>query len=178
MSCLLPETPLPAVTDQLERDQKELDYPSHLLNVGNSLTSSGRKPQVLSLTFLLGDPEEDQCRIQTLRQVGARSSRPLDKEGTRSPKKIFSALRPSVWSKNKRGPGSPRAPRLDPPLRIFTLVACEQAFSLSLPFFPQTESLFTGYTLGTQQLSKLLSRHSCVVGVRKLEKSRGSLTTP
>ena len=45
---------------------------------------------------------------------GGRSPRPLDKgEGGRaqSPKKFFSALRASVWSKNKRGP----AP-LDPPL--------------------------------------------------------------
>ena len=37
MSCLLAETPLPPVIDKLERDQKELHYPSHLLNVGNSL---------------------------------------------------------------------------------------------------------------------------------------------
>ena len=37
MSCLLAETPLPPVIDQLERHQKELHYPSHLLNVGNSL---------------------------------------------------------------------------------------------------------------------------------------------
>ena len=33
-----------------------------------------------------------------------RSSRPLDKEeGAQSPKKVFLALRASVWSKNKRG---------------------------------------------------------------------------
>ena len=37
MSCLLAETLLPLVVDQLERHQKELHYPSHLLNVGNSL---------------------------------------------------------------------------------------------------------------------------------------------
>ena len=37
MSCLVAEIPLPPVIDQLERHQKELHYPSHLLNVGNSL---------------------------------------------------------------------------------------------------------------------------------------------
>ena len=37
MSCLVAETPLPAVIDQLEKHKKELYYPSHLLNVGNSL---------------------------------------------------------------------------------------------------------------------------------------------
>ena len=31
-------------------------------------------------------------------------------------KKVFSALRASVWYKNKGGPGPPRAPPLDPPL--------------------------------------------------------------
>ena len=41
------------------------------------------------------------------------SSRPLDK---RAPKKIFSALRASVWSKNKGGP-APRATPLDLTLR-------------------------------------------------------------
>ena len=37
MSCLVAETPLPAVIDQLEKHKKELYHPSHLLNVGNSL---------------------------------------------------------------------------------------------------------------------------------------------
>ena len=37
MSCLVAETPLSPVIDQLERHQKELHYPSRLLNVGNSL---------------------------------------------------------------------------------------------------------------------------------------------
>ena len=36
---------------------------------------------------------------------GGRSSGPLDKAGGRSPKKIFSALRASVWTKNKGGGG-------------------------------------------------------------------------
>ena len=42
---------------------------------------------------------------------GPRSSRPLDKTGEGSPKRIFSVLRASVWSKNKdRSPGpSPRS---------------------------------------------------------------------
>ena len=35
---------------------------------------------------------------------GGQSSRPLDKGGGCSPPKFFSALRASVWSKNKRGP--------------------------------------------------------------------------
>ena len=40
---------------------------------------------------------------------GSRSSRPLDRGGGggRSPKKIFSALRVSVWSKNNGRPGPP-----------------------------------------------------------------------
>ena len=50
----------------------------------------------------------------------ARSSRPLDKGEGRSPQKTFSALRASVWSKTKGGPG-PRAPPLDP-LLVCTLI--------------------------------------------------------
>ena len=44
-------------------------------------------------------------------------TRPSDKErgGGQSQKEFFSALRASVWSKNKGGPG-PRAPPLDPSL--------------------------------------------------------------
>ena len=38
---------------------------------------------------------------------GSRSSRPLDGGGGRSPKKIFSALRVSVWSKNNGWPAPP-----------------------------------------------------------------------
>ena len=41
---------------------------------------------------------------------GARSSRPLDKGGTRSPKQLFSALRASVWSKNKGEISCPPSP--------------------------------------------------------------------
>ena len=48
-----------------------------------------------------------------LRDKGGPSSRPLDKQGGRSPKKNFSALRASVLTKKK---GGPRAPPLDPPL--------------------------------------------------------------
>ena len=52
-----------------------------------------------------------------IRGRGDRSSRPLDREeGSRSPKKIFSALRVSVWSKNNGWLGAPRASPLDPPL--------------------------------------------------------------
>ena len=41
-------------------------------------------------------------------RVGGRSSRPLDKGGgRRSPQKNFSALRASVWSKNKGWGGDP-----------------------------------------------------------------------
>ena len=44
-------------------------------------------------------------------RVGGRSSRPLDKRGgRRSPKKNFSALRASVWSKTKGLGGSATAP--------------------------------------------------------------------
>ena len=41
---------------------------------------------------------------------GGRSSGPLDKAGGRSPKKIFSALRASVWTKNKGGGGGGAPP--------------------------------------------------------------------
>ena len=51
----------------------------------------------------------NQCRIQTLRQGGV----PVSK------KKTFSALRASVWSKNKGRPG----PSPDPPL-----ITCNQTF--------------------------------------------------
>ena len=51
-----------------------------------------------------------------LRDKGGSSSRPLDKPGGRSPKKIFSALRASVLTKKKGGPRAPRVPPLDQPL--------------------------------------------------------------
>ena len=49
---------------------------------------------------------------------GTAGSRTWDKGGggRRSPKKFFSALRASVWSKKKWRGGSPRAPPMDPPL--------------------------------------------------------------
>ena len=55
-----------------------------------------------------------------IREGRAGSSRPLHKEGRgdRSPKTIFSAVRASVWSKNKGVPGPPWGPPLDPPLLI------------------------------------------------------------
>ena len=49
------------------------------------------------------------------RCFGSAGFRPWDKGGTRSPKKFFSVLRASVWSKNK-GDRPPRAPPLDSPL--------------------------------------------------------------
>ena len=45
-----------------------------------------------------------------------RSPRPWDKGGGAVLKKVFSALRASVWSKSKGGAGLPRAPSLNPPL--------------------------------------------------------------
>ena len=49
---------------------------------------------------------------------GEQSSRPWDMGGgARSQKKKISALRTSVWSKNKGGGVGPRAPPLDPPFR-------------------------------------------------------------
>ena len=48
---------------------------------------------------------------------GGWSSRPLDKGRGEVSKKLFSALRASVWSKNKRGALVPRAPPLNPPLK-------------------------------------------------------------
>ena len=54
---------------------------------------------------------------------GAWSPRPLDKGGGAVSKKIFSALRASVWSKNEGGGGvAPRPSPLDPPLSTTTLV--------------------------------------------------------
>ena len=51
-----------------------------------------------------------------------RSSRPLDKGGARWPKKFFSALRDSGWSKNKEGARArARAPPLDPMRFCFCL---------------------------------------------------------
>ena len=47
---------------------------------------------------------------------GGRLSRLLDMGGARSPLKIFSTPRGSVWFKNNGGERTPRAPPLDPPL--------------------------------------------------------------
>ena len=67
MSCLLAETPLPAVIDQLERHQKELHYPSHLLNVGNSL---GQEALGTIPIFLSGVPWEDPYIRDTTIELG------------------------------------------------------------------------------------------------------------
>ena len=49
---------------------------------------------------------------------GGRGSHPdPDKRGGLVSEKVFSALRTSVWSKKRGGPGTPRAPPLDPPLK-------------------------------------------------------------
>ena len=61
------------------------------------------------------------CRIFTLPDPGLEIRRgsvihTLGKGGRRSPKKFFSTLRASVWSRNKRGTQVPRAPPLDPQL--------------------------------------------------------------
>ena len=61
------------------------------------------------------------CRIFTLPDPGLEIRRgsvihTLRKGGRRSPKKFFSTLRASVWSRNKRGTRVPRAPPLDPQL--------------------------------------------------------------
>ena len=61
------------------------------------------------------------CRIFTLPDPGLEIRRgsvihTLRKGGRRSPKKLFSTLRASVWSRNKRGTQVPRAPPLDPQL--------------------------------------------------------------
>ena len=66
-SCLLAETPLPAVIDQLERHQKELHYPSHLLNVGNSL---GQEALGTIPIFLSGVPWEDPYIRDTTIELG------------------------------------------------------------------------------------------------------------
>ena len=47
-----------------------------------------------------------------------------------SESKHFSALRASVWSKNKEGGRGPRAPPLDPPLRCLLLIDSELQLSL------------------------------------------------
>ena len=47
---------------------------------------------------------------------GGRAGHPDPEIEGGSDKKFFSAPRASIWSKNKGGPGPPRAPSLDPPL--------------------------------------------------------------
>ena len=42
----------------------------------------------------------------------------LEVGGGQSPKKNFSALQASVWSKNKEGGGPPWVSPLDPPLKL------------------------------------------------------------
>ena len=63
--------------------------------------------------FSLTDRHFCSAGSRPLDKEGARSSRPWDKRGGQSPK-FFSALRSSVWSKNKGG----QAPRI-PPLASF-----------------------------------------------------------
>ena len=65
-----------------------------LLGVLPGPLASLSPPLVLSLHSTVADPD-----LQI--KGGGRSSRPRDTRGARSPKKLFSALRASVWSKNK-----------------------------------------------------------------------------
>ena len=67
MSCLVAETPLPPLIDQLERLQKELHYPSHLLNVGNSL---GQEVLGTIANFPTGIPWEDPFIRDTTIELG------------------------------------------------------------------------------------------------------------
>ena len=68
--------------------------------------------------------------------VGGGHPDPEIRGRTRSPKKFFSVLRASFWSKNKRWGGggrAPRAPPQDPPVvlsffRVFCPVLCSQNF--------------------------------------------------
>ena len=66
-----------------------------LLGVLPGPLASLSPPLVLSLHSTVADPD-----LQ-IKGGGGRSSRPRDTRGARSPKKLFSALRASVWSKNK-----------------------------------------------------------------------------
>ena len=66
---------------------------------------------------------------------GAPVIQTLRKGAARSPKELFSALRASVWSKNKGGGGRARVPRaspLDPPLDFVAVTydLCVSFFSL------------------------------------------------
>ena len=67
MSCLVAETPLPAVIDQLEKHKKELYHPSHLLNVGNSL---GQEALGTIPNFPAGVPWEDPYIRDTTIELG------------------------------------------------------------------------------------------------------------
>ena len=67
MSCLVAETPLPPLIDQLERLQKELHYPSHLLNVGNSL---GQEALGTIANFPTGIPWADPFIRDTTIELG------------------------------------------------------------------------------------------------------------
>ena len=75
---------------------------------------------------------EMQWEIQTfeIREGGGRGGVIRDSEIKGGPvsKNFFSALRASVWSKDKGGPG-PRAPPLDPPLRCFRIRLVSSTFS-------------------------------------------------
>ena len=84
---------------------------------------------MVGLEILLGL----QGRIQTFRQGGPRSSRPWDKEVGRavSKTKFFSALRASVWAKNKGDARSP-CPSPGSATGLSTGLRCSLKRSLSL----------------------------------------------
>ena len=60
--------------------------------------------------------QDPDLEIRGGRGVGGHPDPYIKGEGGGSGKKIFSALRASVWSTNKGGGPPPRAPPLDPPL--------------------------------------------------------------
>ena len=68
MSCLVAETPLPPLIDQLERHQKELHYPSHLCN------SLGQEALGTIPNFPTGVPWEDPFIRDTTIELGILSS--------------------------------------------------------------------------------------------------------
>ena len=131
---------------------------SHLRPLGFFSWSRGTRLKASHYNYHVRIKCTIQChRIQTLRWGGEGwSSRPLDKGGGgRSLKKLFSTLRPLVWSKNKGGGPGPSPGSASAIIWLFVqsatrnLACCIMSadetilnfsmFSLSFSSFPSTQ---------------------------------------
>ena len=68
--------------------------------------------------FFPVDLQLPKLQLRLRRSYLSDGSRPSDTWGRAVSKKSFSALRASLWSKNKGRPGLPRAPPVDPSLHL------------------------------------------------------------